>query len=47
MKVPQLVLQVVHGAGGKVGELVSAWSQTLAEMPPITDTAFRAEPTGK
>ena len=36
MKVPQLVLQVVHGAAGKVGELVSAWSQTLAEMPPTT-----------
>jgi ATP-dependent 26S proteasome regulatory subunit len=36
VKVPQLVLQVVHSAGGKVGELVSAWSQTLAEMPPIT-----------
>jgi len=33
--VPQLVLQVVH-AGGKVGELVAAWTQTLAEMPPVT-----------
>ncbi|MEN8184442.1 MAG: AAA family ATPase [Myxococcota bacterium] len=36
VKVPQLVLQVVHAAGGKVGDLVNSWSQTLAEMPPIT-----------
>jgi ATP-dependent 26S proteasome regulatory subunit len=33
--VPRLVLEVIH-EGGKVGELVSAWSQTLSEMPPVT-----------
>ena len=35
VRVPRLVLEIVHG-GGKVGELVTAWSQTHAEMPPIT-----------
>jgi ATP-dependent 26S proteasome regulatory subunit len=33
--VPRLVLEVIH-EGGKVGELVGAWSQTLSEMPPTT-----------
>jgi ATP-dependent 26S proteasome regulatory subunit len=33
--VPRLVIEVVH-RGGKVGDLVSGWSQTLAEMPPVT-----------
>ncbi len=33
--VPRLVLEVIH-EGGKVGELVSAWSQTLSEIPPST-----------
>ena len=33
--VPRLVLEVVH-RGGNVGELVSAWSTTLGEMPPLT-----------
>ena len=33
--VPRLVLEVIH-EGSKVGELVTAWSQTLAEMPPVT-----------
>ncbi len=33
--IPRLVLEVIH-RGGKVGELVSAWSQTLQEMPPLT-----------
>ena len=33
--VPRLVLEVIH-EGGKVGELVAAWSQTLAEIPPST-----------
>jgi ATP-dependent 26S proteasome regulatory subunit len=35
IQVPRLVIEVIH-RGGKVGELVSGWSQTLAEMPPIT-----------
>ncbi len=35
VNVPRLVLEIVHG-GGKVGELVAAWSQTHAEMPPLT-----------
>jgi ATP-dependent 26S proteasome regulatory subunit len=35
VEVPQLVLQVVH-ASGTVGELIQGWSQTLAEMPPVT-----------
>lgn len=33
--VPRLVLEVIH-RGGKVGELVAAWSEVLAEMPPLT-----------
>lgn len=33
--VPRLVLEVIH-RGGKVGELVGAWSSTLEEMPPLT-----------
>jgi ATP-dependent 26S proteasome regulatory subunit len=33
--VPRLVLEVIH-EGGKVGELVAAWSQTLSEIPPST-----------
>lgn len=33
--VPRLVLDVVH-SGGKVGELVAAWSRVLEEMPPLT-----------
>ncbi len=33
--VPRLVIEVIH-RGGKVGELVQGWSQTLAEMPPVT-----------
>jgi len=35
VNVPRMVLDVVH-AGGKVGELIQAWSQTLDEMPPLT-----------
>jgi ATP-dependent 26S proteasome regulatory subunit len=33
--VPRLVLEVIN-RGGKVGELLTAWSETLAEMPPLT-----------
>lgn len=33
--VPRLVLEVIH-RGGKVGELMSGWSEALGEMPPIT-----------
>ena len=33
--VPRLVLEVIH-RGGKVGELVTHWSQILSEMPPLT-----------
>src|SRR5262249_19191160 len=33
--VPRLVIEVIH-RGGKVGELVSAWSDTMQEMPPTT-----------
>jgi ATP-dependent 26S proteasome regulatory subunit len=35
VNVPRLVVEVVH-RGAKVAELVSAWSQTLEEMPPLT-----------
>jgi transitional endoplasmic reticulum ATPase len=35
ISVPRLVIEVIH-RGGKVGELVDGWSQTLAEMPPLT-----------
>ena len=35
VNVPRLVLEAIH-RGGQVGELTSAWSQTLAEMPPVT-----------
>ena len=33
--VPRLVLDLLH-AGGKVNELLQAWSQILDEMPPLT-----------
>ena len=33
--VPRLALDVLH-SGGKVGELIQQWSQTLEEMPPLT-----------
>jgi ATP-dependent 26S proteasome regulatory subunit len=33
--VPRLVVEVIH-RGGQVGELLEGWSQTLAEMPPVT-----------
>jgi ATP-dependent 26S proteasome regulatory subunit len=33
--IPKLVLEVIHRSG-KVGELISGWSATLAEMPPLT-----------
>jgi ATP-dependent 26S proteasome regulatory subunit len=35
VQVPRLVIEVIH-RGGKVGDLVNGWSQTLAEMPPVT-----------
>jgi ATP-dependent 26S proteasome regulatory subunit len=35
VEMPQLALEVVHH-GGKVGELLEAWSNTLEEMPPTT-----------
>ena len=33
--IPRLVLEVIH-EGGKVGELVAAWSQALSEIPSST-----------
>jgi SpoVK/Ycf46/Vps4 family AAA+-type ATPase len=33
--IPKLVLEVIHRSG-KVGELVTAWSGALADMPPLT-----------
>lgn len=33
--IPKLVLEVIH-RGGKVGELMTAWSTVLEEMPPLT-----------
>jgi ATP-dependent 26S proteasome regulatory subunit len=33
--VPRLVLEIIH-EGGKVGELVTAWSQALSEIPTST-----------
>lgn len=33
--VPRLVVEIIH-SGGKLGELVAGWSQTLGEMPPVT-----------
>jgi len=33
--IPRLVLEVVH-RGGKVGDLVSGWSDAIQEMPPVT-----------
>jgi len=33
--VPRLVIEVIH-RGGKVGELLSGWTETLSEMPPVT-----------
>jgi ATP-dependent 26S proteasome regulatory subunit len=35
VNIPRLVLEVIH-RGGNVGDLVKAWSQALAEMPPLT-----------
>jgi ATP-dependent 26S proteasome regulatory subunit len=35
VEVPRLALELVHH-GGKVGELIEAWSGALADMPPIT-----------
>ncbi len=35
VEVPRLALELVHH-GGKVGELLEAWSAALAEMPPTT-----------
>ncbi len=35
VRVPRLVIELVHHSA-KAGELVSAWSQTLEEMPPVT-----------
>jgi ATP-dependent 26S proteasome regulatory subunit len=35
MAIPKLVLEVIHRSG-KVGELIAAWSDALAEMPPLT-----------
>ncbi len=35
VNVPRLVIEMIH-RGGKAGELAAAWSQTLAEMPPVT-----------
>ncbi len=35
VRVPRLVVEVIH-RGGKVADLVTGWSQTLAEMPPLT-----------
>ena len=33
--VPHLVVEVIH-RGGNVGQLLSGWSEVLAEMPPVT-----------
>ena len=33
--VPRLVIEVIH-RGGRVGELLAGWSETLVEMPPVT-----------
>jgi transitional endoplasmic reticulum ATPase len=35
VSVPRLVVEIVH-RGGQVGELVEQWSQTFAELPPVT-----------
>ncbi|MBW2395769.1 MAG: AAA family ATPase [Deltaproteobacteria bacterium] len=35
LAVPRLALEIVH-QGGKVGDLLEAWSQVLSEMPPTT-----------
>jgi len=35
INIPRFVLEVIH-RGGNVGELVKGWTQTLAEIPPIT-----------
>ncbi len=35
LAVPRLALEILHH-GGQVGELLEGWSQTLAEMPPVT-----------
>ena len=35
VNIPRLVLEVIH-RGGKVGELLQGWSETLPEMPPLT-----------
>jgi ATP-dependent 26S proteasome regulatory subunit len=36
LEVPRLALELIHHAGGKVGELLEAWSTTLGDMPPTT-----------
>lgn len=35
VRVPQLVLQLLHSAG-QAGPLMAEWSQALAELPPLT-----------
>lgn len=35
VNIPRLVLEAIH-RGGNVGDLVKAWSQALAEIPPLT-----------
>jgi len=40
IKVPKLVLQLIHSSGN-AGELLQAWGETLAELPPVT--AYFAE----
>ena len=35
VNVPRLVIEVIH-QGGKVGELITGWSEIMAEMPPVT-----------
>ncbi len=35
VNVPRLVVEVIH-RGGKVGELLDGWSQTVGELPPVT-----------
>jgi ATP-dependent 26S proteasome regulatory subunit len=43
VSVPRLVLEIVHGGGGALGELLQTWSQTLDEMPPITVYFYELE----
>jgi ATP-dependent 26S proteasome regulatory subunit len=35
VEVPRLALEVIHH-GGKVSDLIEAWSSVLADMPPVT-----------